>query len=59
MKAIFVFLIGVAVGWICAPRLEPEFTVELEPIAPEPGPGLVTPWLYIDRNGSVTWARPN
>lgn len=59
MKAICVFLIGVAVGWMLLPRLEPEIVVELEPIVPEPGPGLAAPWMIIARDGSITWTRTN
>ncbi len=59
MKAICVFLIGVAVGWMLTPRLEPEPIVELEPILPEPEYLELAPLVWIDRSGRVTWTRPH
>ncbi len=54
MKAVVVFLIGVAVGWTLLPRLDPDPIVELEPILP--GPGIAWHWILPD--GRLTTAHP-
>lgn len=60
MKAVFVFLIGVVIGWVCAPRAVPD-VVELEPIVPGLEPGLSQPWItpYDGSDRTHTWTRSN